>query len=137
MFGFDTTAVDGSVAFDLGESTNGEFFEVSDGYMTGLALGLYPFEGEIQGRLDCPNLFFDGLLRNCSYIIWGLPVAFEGVIPAQYDPVNHTFVNGLWSVTEADATGGFPPPAPVNPGDPLPALPQLGGVGTWTATWVP
>lgn len=136
-FGFSTSAVDGSLVFDLGESTNGEFFEVSNGYMTGLALDLYPFEGEIQGTLDCTNLFFDGYLRNCNYIIWGLTQYFEGVIRARYDAVNHVFVSGVWSVTEIDLNGAFPPPQPINPGDPLPPLPLLGGVGTWSTTWVP
>jgi hypothetical protein len=135
--GFSTSDVNGSLAFDLGESTTGEFFEVSGGYMTGLALDLYPFEGEVVGTLDCTAMYFDGYLKNCSYIVWGFSFAFEGVLPARYDAVNHAFVNGVWSVTEPDLTGAFPQPQPVSPGDPLPSLPVLGGVGTWTTTWVP
>lgn len=136
-FGFGPIPVFGNVTFQLGKSTNGEYFQVEDGHMVGSALVAFPFEGDIVGTLDCASRTFEGKLQNCYYVIPGLPpFAFEGVIRAEYDKINNTFVNGVWSVTEIDATGNFPDPLPVSPGDPVPFPPPLGGTGTWTNQWV-
>jgi len=105
--------------------------------MIGAALVAFAFEGEIIGTLDCESRTFVGELKNCHYVIPGLPpFAFEGIIRAEYDRFNNTFVNGVWSVTEIDGTGNFPDPLPVSPGVPVPFPPPLGGTGTWTNRWV-
>ncbi len=138
-FGFGPVPVFGDVEYELGQSTAGEFFEVKDGHMIGSALVAFPFEGDIEGTLDCANGFFEGALKNCYYIIPGLPAfAFEGIIRAEYDKFNHAFVNGVWSVKEIDAlTGTFPPPLDVHPNTPVPFPPPFGGTGTWSNSWVP
>ncbi len=128
----------GNVSFELGESTTGEFFEVSGGTMDGLALFVYAFTGEIVGSLDCTTGVFEGFMQNCSYTSpGGGPTEFEGPLRANYDPFNHAFVNGVWGVTERDETGAFYPPPDVQPGALLPPLPTKGGVGNWSAALVP
>jgi hypothetical protein len=135
--GFSTILVAGDVGFDLAETSTGEFFEISGGYMKGLALNLYPFEGEIHGTLDCSTGYFDGFLKNCFYNVFGINYFFEGIIRADYDKFNQAFVNGVWAVTEKDAAGNFPPAPDARPSQPLPPLPPLGGVGKWSSTWIP
>lgn len=135
-FGFGPIPVFGNLSFELERTSNGEFFQVENGHMVGSALVAFAFEGDIRGSLDCGSRVFEGQLKNCYYIIPGLPpFAFEGVIKAEYDKFNNTFVNGVWSVTEIDITGNFPPPLPVTPGVPVPLPPPLGGTGTWTNTF--
>ncbi len=136
-FGFGTTEITGTISFDLEETGSGEIFEINSGYLTGWALDLFPFEGEITGTLDCATGFADGFLRNCSYIFFGLPAFFEGPALGLYDKFNHVFVEGVWAVTEVDLLGTYAPPPPIYPGDPLPPLPFAGGVGNWAATWTP
>jgi hypothetical protein len=127
----------GNLNFDLGASTNGEFFEVSGGHMMGSALVIFPFEAEIVGTLDCTNGTFDGFLQNAFYVDTSGQNPMQGPFRAQYDKFNHAFINGVWSVTEEDAAGNFPPPADVQPNVPLPPPPVPGGVGNWSTTWVP
>lgn len=136
-FGFGPIPVFGNVTFQLEKSSTGEFYSVKNGHMIGSALVAFPFEGEIIGTLDCESRAFVGELKNCYYVIPGLPpFAFEGIIEAQYDRFNNTFVNGVWSVTEIDATGNFPDPLPVSSGAPVPFPPPLGGTGTWINQWI-
>ena len=131
--------VAGNVGFDMAESSTGEYYEVSGGYMRGLALFQYPFEGEMHGRLNCESLYFDGSLQNCFYIVYGAPYAFKGIARAIYDPINHAFVGGVWSVTDADYNGVFPPPIDAQPGAPPPVMPWgvKGGSGNWSMTLMP
>ena len=131
--------VAGTVGFILTESSTGEYYEVSGGYMRGLALFQYPFEGEMHGRLNCERLYFDGFLKNCFYNVYGAPYAFEGIARANYNPHDHTFVDGVWSVTDADVNGVFPPPIDAQPGAPPPVMPfgAKGGSGNWYMTWIP
>jgi hypothetical protein len=137
-FGFGPIPVFGGVSFQLGESSNGEYFQVEDGHMVGSALVAFLFEGDIVGTLDCASRIFEGRLKNCYYVIPGLPpFSFEGVIRAEYDKFNNAFVNGVWSVTEIDANGNFPDPLAVSPGVQVPFPPPLGGTGTWTNQWIP
>jgi hypothetical protein len=128
----------GNVSFELGESIDGEFFEVSGGTMEGFALIVFAFQGEIVGSLDCASGVFEGFMQNCSYVEpGGSPTEFEGPLRARYDPINHVFINGVWGVTERDDTGAFYPPPDVQPGVLLPPLPTKGGVGNWSATLTP
>lgn len=129
--------VSGNVSHDIMEDETGEYFEVRDGVFEGLAMAMFPFEGEFYGKLDCTTATFEGGLRNCFYIAFGLQFAFEGLARSRYDKVTHSFIDGVWSVTEPDVNGVHPPPPDARPGQPLPPPPQLGGVGTWETTWVP
>jgi hypothetical protein len=105
------------LAFDLSREGQGEVFSVSNGKMSGNALGAFPFTADIQGKLDCATLKFDATLVNGSYFIGPLEYRFEGPITADYDKLTHTLVNGLWMVTEPD-------------------YPSAGGMGDWTVQWL-
>ncbi len=139
-WGWGTIPVAGNVAFDLGESSTGEYYTVSNGFMQGVALGMFPFEGEIVGDLDCNQAYFDGLMVNCRYIVGVIPYSFQGLLRSKYDKFNHAFVRGLWSVTEPAADGTYPDPPDIEPGNPPPApwpAGVCGGTGNWSATWKP
>jgi hypothetical protein len=129
--------VSGNVSHDIMQDETGEYFEVKDGVFQGMAMAMFPFEGEFYGKLDCTTQYFEGGLRNCFYIAFGAPFYFEGLARSRYDKLNHSFIDGVWSVTEADANGAYPPPPEAHPGDPLPPPAQLGGIGIWETTWVP
>jgi hypothetical protein len=140
LLGFAKSDVAGSLSFDLTQTSNGEFFEISGGHMEGLANDQYPFTGDIEGTLDCTTGLVDAYLKNCSYLLYLVTGYFEGPFKANYDKFNYACVNGVWSVTEPDTNGDYPTPLDVNPGDPLPSLdanPILGGVGNWKATYTP
>lgn len=105
------------LAFDLLREGNGEIFTVSNGKMSGNALGAFPFTADVVGKLDCETLKFEARLVNGSYFIGPLEYRFEGPITADYDKVTHTMINGLWTVEEPD-------------------WPGAGGSGDWTVMWV-
>jgi hypothetical protein len=105
------------LAFDLTRKGSGELFTVSNGKMSGNALGAFPLSADIVGQLDCSTLKFDAKLVNGSYAIGPLVYNFEGPITADYDKQTHTFTNGAWTVTE-------------------PAYPSAGGSGDWTVHWL-
>lgn len=140
-FTFGIFDITGTVEFDLFQTGNGEFLEIENGKMEGIAIDSVPFTGEIVGSLNCTTGFAEAYLVNCMYVFaLVLPALFEGPALGLYDKINHVFVNGVWSVTEEDLLGNYPDPLPVYPGDPLPPIGILtvcGGVGTWNATSVP
>jgi hypothetical protein len=105
------------LAFDLLREGNGEIFNVSNGKMSGNALGAFPFTADVVGKLHCDTLKFDARLVNGSYFIGPLEYRFEGPITADYDKQTHTMTNGLWKVDEPDAPGS-------------------GGSGDWTVHWI-
>jgi hypothetical protein len=105
------------LAFDLLREGNGEIFNVSNGKMSGNALGAFPFTADVVGKLHCDTLKFDALLVNGSYFIGPLEYKFQGPITADYDKQTHTMTNGLWKVEEPDAPGS-------------------GGSGDWTVHWI-
>lgn len=105
------------LAFDLTREGTGEIFSVSNGHMNGNALGAFPISAEIVGKLDCETKKFDAMLVNGSYLIGPIEYHFEGPITADYDKQTHTFVNGLWEVTE-------------------PENPSAGGAGDWTVHFI-
>lgn len=105
------------LAFDLLREGNGEIFTVSNGKMSGNALGAFPFTADVVGKLDCDTLKFDAKLVNGSYFIGPLEYRFEGPITATYDKQTHAMTGGVWKVDEPD-------------------WPGAGGSGDWTVTWV-
>jgi len=117
--------------FDLEQEGTGEIFNVAGGKLKGLANGLFPFEADIEGKLDCTTKKFEAELVNGWYDAFGLRFFFHGPLLADYNKVTHTFVNGTWNVEE-EPDANAPPPDPNLP-------PPLvgGGDGTWTTTWVP
>ncbi len=112
--------VTGNVDMWLEESSNGEFLEVSQGTISGVADFVFPYEVSISGRLDCRTKQFEnGVLQNGIYIVPGLPpVDWDGTVTASYDKTKGAFVNATWAGAER-----------VNP--------AFTGSGFWTAEWVP
>ena len=106
------------LVFDLAKEGDGEVFNVSGGQMKGTANGVFPFEADIEGSLDCSSLRFEALILNGKYNAFGLDYFFEGTLVADYDRLTHSMINGIWDVME-----------PANVGS--------GGSGTWTVTWIP
>jgi len=92
-------------------------FKVEGGKAKGVANGLFPFEMDLKGQLDCDQGNFQGLIENGHYEVAGIPFYFEGTIEASYDAANSQFFDGKWDVTE-------------------PADPSAGGNGTWYTGWV-
>jgi hypothetical protein len=156
--GFYTTIpVAGDVKFNINEKpgSNGEWFEISDGHFIGTALAMFPFDGDFYGALECSTRSFQGTLENCYYMVGGDKYAFQGIAVSNYDTFNHTFVGGMWSVTEPegnaifDSPGNpdagyplddlFPEPLPIQAGTPFQGFfPPLfaGGAGDWNAAYV-
>lgn len=116
VFGLDAAGMP-PLEFDLvAGAGGGEILTVSGGHMRGTANGLFPFQFDIEGSLDCSTLKFDAQLVNGSYNAFGIVVMMEGPLVADYDPVTASMVNGMWTVTEP--------------------TPPYGGSGTWQATYI-
>jgi hypothetical protein len=52
------TMVSGPVTLTLTKSMSGEFLEVSDGKLDGVAQGIFGFTATLSGKLDCSSLAF-------------------------------------------------------------------------------
>ncbi|MBN1653775.1 MAG: hypothetical protein JXA30_08365 [Deltaproteobacteria bacterium] len=141
----------GTVAFDLRQVGTGEYFEIENGAMEGLALFVFPFRGDLIGRFDCTGdepLLEIGL-KNGTYNVVGTNYFFDGKSVALYNKENATFNAGQWAVTEpedysvvvrnddgtADLTKAIYAPLPeLTPGVP-PFIDMFveGGTGQWLA----
>jgi hypothetical protein len=144
----------GTVEFDLHQVGNGEYFEIKDGAMEGFALVVFPFRGDLVGKVNCEGeqpLIEIGL-KNGVYNVVGTDYYFEGKAVSLYNKQNATFSNGEWVVTEpvdytvvirnedgtADLSNAvFAPLPPLVPGTP-PVIDIFveGGTGAWDAFWV-
>jgi hypothetical protein len=110
--------VSGNVDLWLAESANGEFFEIADGKVSGVADFVFPFSADLKGELNCvTSKLENGQLENGQYVAFGVTYAFSGPVDAGYDKLTSAFVNGTWNVKEQN--------------------PVFGGSGTWTASWTP
>jgi hypothetical protein len=111
----------GNIELVLDETQDGEFLAIGDGTLAGMALGLFPFEATVSGRVNCAaGKLEGGYLSDGVYIVGVLPYTFDGPITADFDPRTNTFLNGRWTVGEPDWTTHL-----------------YGGEGTWQATWTP
>ncbi|MBM4364139.1 MAG: hypothetical protein FJ104_15775, partial [Deltaproteobacteria bacterium] len=113
--------ISGNIDMFLAESQNGEFFEVTDGQLAGIAntpIGPAPFSARIEGTLDCTTLRFDAQLLDGGYDYFGQKGAFSGPLTSGYDSTTSRLAGGTWQVSE-------------------PADPSRGGNGTWDATFTP
>jgi hypothetical protein len=154
---YSTIPVMGNVEFTINEKpgSSGEWFEISDGHFLGSALAMFPFDGDFYGALECSTRSFKGTLENCYYMVGADKYAFQGIAVSNYDTFNHTFVGGMWSVTEPTGNAifespsapdagyppdtEFPPPLPIQAGTPFSGFfpPGFeGGAGDWNATFV-
>jgi hypothetical protein len=146
--------VAGDVSLTLDESSNGEFYTISNGTVNGTADYAFPYFCQIVGTLNCKTKKIEnGGLRNCSYCVGfgGTPDAsvsltdggglvcagieghFNGPLTADYDSSIHAFVNGAWAGSESVEAG-----APTDAGGGCKAGPvEYGGCGNWSAQYAP
>jgi hypothetical protein len=147
--------VSGTVSLDVSQSSNGEFFTISNGHVSGVANGNdagggIPYWCDVVGTLNCKTKRVEhGGLRNCAYCIGiadidagtclGIEGKFEGPATADYDSSIHAFVNGTWAASEV--VDGAGPVLVSDAGDSgagcTYGLFTYGGCGTWSAKYVP
>jgi hypothetical protein len=113
-------SVSGPISFTLVRSKDGEFLEIADGSLDGLAQLIFGFHCELGGQLDCSTLELTAMAVNG---VWGfgdpsiVPAgAFAGDLTGTLDPTTGT-LSGQWALT----------------GDAVPGT----CVGTWTTTRSP
>lgn len=94
---FPSSTVSGPVNFTLRESQNGEFLEVTDGEMAGLA-GVVVFASELVGRLDCATNTFEAFSVNGMFT----GGTFSGALQGTLDRTNQR-LQGVWSMAVANA----------------------------------
>ncbi|HEX4473694.1 MAG TPA: hypothetical protein VH142_01380 [Polyangiaceae bacterium] len=123
--------VAGNVDLRLDQSSNGEFYTITDGTVQGTVdVILAQYKCDIVGTLDCAQKkLVNGRLENCTYcvgvflgdsgICGGVEGHFAGPLTADYDAANQSFENGLWKGVE---------PTPTDSG-------IYGGSGQWTAAY--
>lgn len=114
--------VTGPVEFDLAQTQNGEYLEVSGGTLNGSTF-VISFTGKISGKLDCRTKKFDGMVTDGQYAILPFPPGgfFQGPTSADYSTAGPALVNGRWLFTVQDAQNN----------------PQGSCPGTWSATYTP
>src|SRR6185503_9374812 len=107
----------------LEQSTDGEFFNVADGDISGLVYGFIPFSSGLTGSLNCKTLKLEkGYMPHGKYNFLGVDYPYEGPLHADYDKLTHQFVNGKWRVGEPTWKEGDPDP-------------QFGGFGDAAFRW--
>jgi hypothetical protein len=109
------------------EEVGGEFstLTISDGYVKGVADGVFPFEGVLRGTLDCPTKTFTGTLTGFYCVgpcLEGVNKGeFDGPITGVYDGTSYKFSNGTWKLVELEGKSGI--------------FGNFGGEGEWNADW--
>ena len=111
--------VSGPISLTLEQSQNGEFLEIADGKLEGIAQLIIGFRSKLSGKLDCGSLELtadavDGLygFGDPAVLPFGM---FQGTLMGTLDPSSGT-LSGEWNLTES-----------------------AGGVcaGPWQANWTP
>jgi hypothetical protein len=114
--------VTGPVAITLEESQDGEFLEISDGKLEGVAQLIFGFRAELQGKLECATRRLDATAVNGAYGFGDpavLPLGtFQGALGGVLDAATAALA-GDWDLS---VTGG-----------------GAGGFckGPWQANWAP
>jgi hypothetical protein len=113
----------GPVVFTLQKSQNGEFLEITDGHIQGLADEIFDFHATLNGQLDCSTNMLAGMAVDGMYGLGdanALPVgAFQGTLGGTLDRTSVT-LSGDWNMMITDGLGA-----------------DGACVGPWTATWMP
>ncbi len=110
--GLIPASTSGTVDLTLGMQ-NGEFFDITNGTLMGMASG-NPYSADLIGTLDCGQLkLVNGMLMNGKVTISGIDYLFTGPMTADYDPMAVAFVNGTWNIKQTSGPST--------------------GMGTWTA----
>ena len=99
----------GPVTLTFERSMDGEFLELTDGLLEGLALGTWGFVAELEGRLDCNTLQFEAHATSGVYGL-GLPVGvpagtFGGTLSGTLDR-NTRQLSGAWELINELGTQG-------------------------------
>ncbi len=94
--------------FTLNKKPGSEILAISGGKIRGTANGLYPFEIDLLGNLDCSTGKFTGTMDGW-YSVAGIKTPFLGTVTADYNKITHQFINGKWTLHEPQPDGGFPP----------------------------
>ncbi len=91
--------VSGPVTLTLQKSMSGEFLEISDGKLDGVAMGVISFSSMLSGRLDCTTLKFSAKAVMGSYALGGLlPLGtFDGSLIGMFDTQTLT-LKGEWAL---------------------------------------
>jgi hypothetical protein len=149
--------VSGTVDLDVDMSSNGEFYTISNGHVSGVATlidggtgGGIPYWCDVVGTLNCKTKKVDnGAIKNCGYCVGiaddagnclGLEGNFEGPVTADYDSSIHSFINGTWAADEVtDASGPVGTADASDDAGPFCqyGLFSYGGCGTWSAQLTP
>ena len=120
--------VAGDVNMFLERSPNGEFLEIQNGAVCGVADGAFPFYGELVGELDCTTGQLHATMEG-GYLVGVIPGPFEGFLVSGYDFFTQSLNTGIWCLKE----NGIAAPGECDGGAwPMP----YGGSGHWNATWV-
>jgi hypothetical protein len=119
----------GDVNLTLTQSTNGEFFTITNGTVTGRADILAEYRCAFNGTLNCTTKKLEMGSINCGYcvgayvpeggICLGLESHFIGPLTGDYNGASQSFENATWSGKEGADSGVF------------------GGSGIWTAAYMP
>ena len=124
--------VSGHVDLYVDESTNGEYYTISNGHVSGVATlfdgggllgngddggggGGIPYSCDVVGTLNCKTKKVDnGAITNCQYCVGiaddagnclGVQGNFGGPVTGDYDSSIHAFINGTWAANEVDESG--------------------------------
>lgn len=121
--------VTGNVDLTLAQSSNGEFFTITNGFVTGRADILAEYRCNFYGTLNCTTKKLEKGSIDCKYCVGayaadgglclGLESHFIGPVTADYNAANQAFENATWKGKEGSDAGVF------------------GGLGTWTAAYTP
>ncbi|HEX7477658.1 MAG TPA: hypothetical protein VF331_07615 [Polyangiales bacterium] len=102
-------SVAGPVSLTLQKSMNGEFLEIADGQLNGVAMNVIGFSSKLSGKLDCTTLKFTamavmGVFGFGDPATGVLPVGtFQGSLSGGFDKQTLTLM-GDWALS--DASGG-------------------------------
>lgn len=105
----DAIEITGPVVFTLTQSQNGEFLEVSDGHLDGLAALVFGFSAKLSGKLDCSTNMLDAMAVDGMYGFgdpMALPVGgFEGGLKGTLDRSTLT-LTGQWALSVTSGYSG-------------------------------
>jgi len=96
----------GEVAITLEKSSKGEFLEIVDGSLDGIAKDFgVPFTSKLDGHLDCATNQFEAFAVEGNYNMFGLIGAFHGDLLGDYNRLTSHLV-GEWSLAD-DVNGAL------------------------------
>jgi hypothetical protein len=114
--------VEGPISLTLERSQDGEFLEISDGQLEGIAQFVIGFRSKLSGKLDCAT---HQLTADAVDGLWGfgdpavLPFgAFAGTLTGTLEPTTGA-LDGSWNLGVDPGSGGG------------------ACVGPWQANWAP